>query len=98
MDCVVLATSKFQIRLTASCILIEPFSRYHLKQLHSNLTGNIIKSFSQQCSSSCGRGKRSRDVKCYADSEEDATEKSCDPDAKPPTEDVCNLVNCPEGK
>ncbi|XP_028396087.1 papilin-like [Dendronephthya gigantea] len=51
----------------------------------------------QPCSSSCGRGKRLRNVKCYADSEEDVTEKSCDLGTKPPAEDVCNLVDCPGG-
>ena len=37
-------------------------------------------------------------MKCYADSEEDTTGKSCDPSTKPHTEDVCNLVECPDGE
>ncbi|XP_046849597.1 papilin-like [Xenia sp. Carnegie-2017] len=49
----------------------------------------------QQCSSTCGSGKRLREVKCYADNEEDKTRKSCDPKLKPPTEDICNLIDCP---
>ena len=37
-------------------------------------------------------------MKCYADSEEDTTGESCDPNIKPPSEDICNLVDCPDGK
>lgn len=51
----------------------------------------------QPCSVTCGTGKRLRKVKCYADSEEDKTGKLCDPDTKPHTEDVCNLVDCADG-
>ena len=58
----------------------------------------ILLTLSLQCSSSCGGGKRTRDVKCYTDSEEDKTEKACDPKTKPPTEDFCNVVDCFPGK
>lgn len=54
--------------------------------------------FKLQCSSTCGSGKRLREVKCYADNEEDKTRKSCDPKLKPPTEDICNLIDCPNGR